>query len=102
MQLPQDFDSQQKTPTQLPPQELTYKNSSPIIISGLWVRSNENNDGLEILVEVPRVSGSRRWKLCWSGRFNEAIVSQIIEPLGIRNSPEDDEKGQKCKTSSRR
>ena len=64
--------------------------SNPIIISGLWIRSNEDYNGVEVLLEVPQVDGKKRWRLCWSEVFrNGNVISHRLDPLKIRNSPMD-------------
>jgi hypothetical protein len=57
----------------------------PVLIDGVWVRSTEKYDGIEVLVEQVLGNGERVWKLVFSEPFIESgIVSHFTEPLGIR------------------
>jgi hypothetical protein len=56
--------------------------AGPIAIGGVWLRGSRD-DGVEVLVEV-----DGHWRVVIRDDVNE-IVSNIVEPLGIRHAQDE-------------
>lgn len=59
-------------------------------VHGVWIRGGSPGTTLEVLVEHPEGT----WRRVWSADCmvdNYGIVSHIVEPLGIKDAPVDEE-----------